>query len=106
MEETGLLLLSLNLVSFKHGLLHVDKVESFLVLALLGQHLQVKFDELLIHGKLWLLHQLEQEQVGNVENLSLEPQTKTDKVHGLDSPLGVDIVLVDLVEVQTLILLL
>ena len=106
MEETGLLLLSLNLVSFKHGLLHVNEVEGLLVFALLCQDLQVKFDKLLIHGEVWLLHQLKEKQVCDIEDLGLKPQTETDEIHGLNCPLGVNILLVDLVEVQTLILLL
>ena len=87
------------------GLL-LDEVKCLLVLALLRQDPQVQFDELLINHKARLLHQFQQEQVRDVENLRLEPESQADQVHRLDRPLRIYVLRVDLVQVKSLILLL
>lgn len=85
---------------------HVDEVECLLELALLGQQLQVKFHEVLIHLEVGFFHQLEEKEIGDVEDLGLEFQVQANQVHRLDSPHGVVFFVVNLVQVQRLVLLL
>jgi len=65
----GLLVL---LVALEEGGAHINKVERFLEFALLCEHLKVEADEFLIDLKIWLFHQLEQQQVSNVQDFCLE----------------------------------
>ena len=100
------MLLPLDLVTFKHLLLHLNKVKGLLIFTLLDEDFKVQFDEFLVDFKFWLFHQLQQEEIGNVQDFGLKSQTQTDQVHRFDSPLCIDIFLMDLVKIQTLILLL
>jgi len=106
MEQAGFQFLLLDLVAFKERGFHIDEVECLFVLALLGEHFQVQANEFAINLEVGLLHQLEQEQIGNVEDFGLELEGETDQVHGLYGPLRVDVFGVDLVQVQALVLLL
>lgn len=58
-EETGFLLLLLNLVAFEELRLHVDEVERLFVLSLFRQHFKVQTNEFLVDLEIWLLHKLE-----------------------------------------------
>ena len=86
--------------------LTLDKHDCILVLALLLENLNVEHDELFVDLEALLLHQLEHEQVGDVEHFSLEFQVQTDKVHRFDCPLCMQWPLMLLVKRQGLVLLL
>lgn len=105
MEKACLLFLLLNLVTLEKRRFHVDEIESLLVLSLLCQHFQVQIDKVLINVEVGLFHQFQKKQVCNIEYLSLEAQRQADQIHGLDGPLGVNVLLMHLVKMQTLVLL-
>ena len=105
MEKACLLFLLLNLVTLEKRRFHVDEIESLLVLSLLCQHFQVQIDKVLINVEVGLFHQFQKKQVGDIEYLGLEAQRQADQIHGLDGPLGVYVLLVHLVQVQSLVLL-
>ena len=77
-EKTGLLLLFLDLISFKVRGIHVDEVDGLLVLFLFGKHFQVEFDELPVYDEVRFLHKLEQQQVGDIQDLRLEAEVDAD----------------------------
>ena len=104
--EASLELLPFELVGIEESRSDLDEVEGLFVLALLREHLEVQTHELLVDLKVGLLHELEQEQVGDVQDLRLEPQRQADQVHALDGPLRIDVFLQDLVQMQALVLLL
>ena len=105
MEKARLLFLLLNLVTLEERRFHVDEIESLLVLSLLCQHFQVQIDKVLINVEVGLLHQFQKKQVCNIEYLGLEAQRQADQIHGLDGPLGVYVLLMHLVKMQSLVLL-
>ena len=106
MEKACLLFLLLNLVTLEKRRFHVDEIESLLVLSLLCQHFQVQIDKVLINVEVGLLHQFEEEQVSDIEDLGFEAQRQADQIHRFNGPLGVYVLLMHFVEVQSLVLLL
>jgi hypothetical protein len=96
----------LRFVIFKELLLVVYEEKRFFILALLDKDFDIQADELPVHFKFGLFHQLEQQQVGNIQYLCLEFQSHRDQVHAFDTPLGIDRPLVDLIQLQRLVLLL
>ena len=72
MEKASLHLLFLDFVALEEAGFHVDKVQRFLVLALLSEHFKIETDEFAIYIEVWLLHQFQQEQIRDIEDLSLK----------------------------------
>ena len=87
-----------DLIIFEKGLFLANEIKGLLVLALLRQYFQVQSDELLVDFKFWLLHELEEEKVGDVEDFGLERQREADKVHRFDRPLCIDVLMMHFVE--------
>ena len=87
-----------DLIIFKKRLFLTNEIKGLLVLALLRQYFQVQSDELLVDFKFWLLHELEEEKVGDVEDLSLERQREADQVHRFNGPLCIDVLMMHFVE--------
>jgi len=83
-----------------------NEINSILELGLLSQNFNVKKHEWLVELKARLLHELKHQQVCDIEDLSLKLEIKTDEVHALYRPLCMGLLLMGLVEGQSLILLL
>lgn len=59
----------------------------------------------MVDFKSGLFHKFQQEQVGDVEDLGLKFERLGDQVHAFDGPLGVLVVLLGFVQVESLVLL-
>lgn len=70
-----------------------NKGYSVLELALLSKNFDVKKHKLLVKSKVRLFHKLKHKQVSNVEYLGLKLEVEADQVHGLNCPLGVNVLL-------------
>lgn len=91
---------------FKELLPHVHKIECLLIFALLDEHFQVEVNKFEINFEVGLLHELQKDQVGDVQNFGLKLQIQTEEVHRFDGPLRIYTLLVSLVQIQPLRLLL
>ena len=94
------------LVVLEVGLLHVEEVETFFAFVLFYEYFQIELDKSRVDCKLWLLHEFEKKKVRDVEDLGLELEGERDQVHALNSPLGIFVLLMGLIKVESLILLL
>ena len=77
MEETGFLLLLLNLV-VEVPLVHIYEVNGFLELCLSDEHFQIEVDKLLVGIEIGLFHQFQEEEVGDVKDFGLELEVDAD----------------------------
>ena len=98
--------LLLQLAVFKELLLKPHEVKRFFVLTLLGKHLDVESNEMVVDFEARLLHKFEEQQVSNVQNLCLELQRQANVEHGFDGPLRIYHILVLFVQIKRLVLLL
>ena len=76
----------------------INKVDSILELCLFGEYLNVQENELLVKFESWLFHKFQHQEIGNIKHLSLELEVQADQVHALNSPLGVYLLLMGLVQ--------
>ena len=73
-EQVGLHHLLLKFVALEEARLDIDEIQSFFELPLLGKNLKVESDKLEVNLEIWLLHQFQQEQIGDVKNFRFEAQ--------------------------------
>ena len=106
MVEVNLRHLFLQLAVFKELLLQPHEVECFFVLTLLGKHLDIKSNKVVVDLEARLLHELEEQQVGDVQDFCFELQGQADVEHRFNSPLRIYHILVLFVQIKCLVLLL
>ena len=59
----------------------INEIEGFFELCLLREYLEIKFDELVVDIESRFLHELKEQEVGDIEYFSLETEVDTDQVH-------------------------
>ena len=87
-------------------ILSINKINRILELELFRKNLDVEQHKLFVEYKLWFLHKLEHQKIGNIEDFGLKLEIETDEVHALDGPLSVVFGLVSLIKSKGLVLLL